>query len=66
MIQNKIFYTRNGRRQLYLPSGPYRDLIMSECHDTQYADHLGVMKTLELIQKDFYWPIFQADVPSVR
>ena len=49
VIQNKIFYIRNGRRQLYLPLGPYRDLIMSECHDTRYAGHLGVRKTLELI-----------------
>ena len=64
IIQNKIFYTRNGRRQLYLPSGPYWDLIMSECHDTRYAGHLGVRKTLELIQRDFYWPTVQADVTA--
>ena len=62
IIQNKIFYTRNGRRQLYLPSGPYRDLIMTKCHDTQYVGHFGVKKTLELIQRDFCWPTFQADV----
>ena len=61
VIQNKIFY-RNGRRQLYLPSGPYRNLIMSECHDIRYAGHLGVKKILELIQRDFYWPPIQAHV----
>ena len=64
VIHNKIFYTRNGRRQLYVPSGPYRDLIMSECHDTRHAGHLGVKKTLELIQRDFYWPTIQADVTA--
>ena len=64
VIQNKIFYTRNGRRQLYLPSGSYRDLITSECHDTRYAGHLGVRKTLELIQRDFYWPTVHADVTA--
>ena len=37
---------------------------MSECHDTQYAGHLGVKKTLELIQRDFYWPTVQADVTA--
>ena len=35
---------------------------MSECHNTRYAGHLGVKKTLELIQRDFYWPTVVADV----
>ena len=42
----------------------HRDLIMTECHDTRYAGHLGVKKTLELIQRDFYWPTVQADVTA--
>ena len=35
---------------------------MTEYHDTRYAGHLGVKKTLELIQRGFYWPIVQANV----
>ena len=34
VIQNKIYYTSNGRMQLHLPAGKFRDLIMQECHDT--------------------------------
>ena len=28
VIQNKIYYTKNGRMQLYLPQGRYKDLIL--------------------------------------
>ena len=62
VVQNKIYYTRNGRMQLYLPSRKFRDLVMQECHDTRYAAHLGVRKTANLILRDFYWPTVQADV----
>ena len=50
VVQNKTYYTKNGRMQLYLPAGKFRDLIMQECHDTRYAGHLGVRKTTDLIQ----------------
>ena len=63
-MQNKIFYTRKGRMQLYLPQGDYRDFILKECHDSRYAGYLGVKKTEELVQRDFYWPTLQQDVTS--
>ena len=37
---------------------------MTECHDTRYAGHLGLKKTLELIQRNFYWPTVQANVTA--
>ena len=49
---------------MYLPPGPYQDLILQECHNTRYAGHLGVRKTAKLIQRNFYWPTVQADVTS--
>ena len=52
VVQNKIYYTRNGRMQLYLPVGKFRDLIMQECHDTRHVGHLGVRKTADLILRD--------------
>ena len=64
VVQNRIYYTRNGRMQLYLPMGKFRDLIMQECHNTRYAGHLGVRKTTDLIFRDFYWPMVQADVAT--
>ena len=44
VIQNKLYYTGKGRRQLYLPLGKMRDFIIQECHDTRWAGHLGVRK----------------------
>ena len=64
VVQNKLFYTGKGRMQLYLPQGAYRDFIMNECHDTRYAGHLGMKKTEELVQRDFYWPTLHQDVTS--
>ena len=64
VIQDKLFYTGKGRMQLYLPQGEYRDFILAECHDSRYAGHLGMKKTEELIQRDFYWPTLHQDVTS--
>ena len=64
VIQNKIYYTGKGRLQLYLPIGEIRDLILNECHDSRYAGHLGMKKTEELVQRDFFWPTLHQDVTS--
>ena len=64
MVQNKLFYTGKGRMQLYLPLGELRDFILNECHDSRYAGHLGMKKTEELVQRDFYWPTLHQDVTS--
>ena len=64
VIQNKLFYTGKGRMQLYLPQGQIRDFILQECHDTRYSGHLGIKKTQELIQRDFFWPTLHQDVTS--
>ena len=53
--QGKLYYTGSGRMQLYVPEGVYRDLVLKECHDARYAGHLGIRKTTELLQRDFYW-----------
>ena len=56
VIQKKLFYIGKGRMQLYLPQGQIRDFILNECHDSRYAGHLGMKKTEELVQRDFFWP----------
>ena len=55
ILQNKLYCNGQGRMQLYIPEGTYRDLVMRKCHDAKYAGHLGMKKTTELIQRDFYW-----------
>ena len=50
--------------QLYIPAGHYSDLVLRECHDARYASHLGVRKTVDLIQRDYYWPTILQDVTA--
>ena len=49
---------------MYLPVGEIRDLILKECHNSRYAGHLGMKKTEELVQRDFFWPTLHQDVTS--
>ena len=49
---------------MYLPIGELRDFILNECHDSRYAGHLGMKKTEELVQRDFFWPTLHHDVTS--
>jgi hypothetical protein len=49
--------------KLYIPdSMDLRRRIMAEHHDTKIAGHLGRDKTLELVQRRFYWPGMQHDI----
>ena len=53
-LQNNLYYIAKGRMQLYLPQGGFRDVILKSCHGTRYTGHLGVKKTTELLQRDYY------------
>ena len=41
---------------VYVPEGPCRVRVISECHDNLLAGHFGVAKTLELISRTYWWP----------
>ena len=60
--QGKLYHTGLGRHQLYVPEGTLRDVVLRECHDARYAGHLGIKKTTELVQRDFFWPTLVQDV----
>ena len=62
--QGKLYYNGLGRMQLYVPEGTCRDLVLREGHDARYAGHLGIRKTIELLQRDFYWPTLVQDVTT--
>uniref|UniRef100_A0A8C6XBR2 Gypsy retrotransposon integrase-like protein 1 n=1 Tax=Naja naja TaxID=35670 RepID=A0A8C6XBR2_NAJNA len=52
------------RERLYVPTGPLRALIMSQCHDNPTAWHFGFYKTLHLVTRTFWWPRVRHDVHS--
>ncbi|KAJ9507191.1 hypothetical protein QJQ45_004801 [Haematococcus lacustris] len=49
-------YTTSTPPRLYIPSSPLRAQLLHEAHDAHTAAHLGRAKTLERLQRHFYWP----------
>ena len=57
-------YTGRGSRtyhQIAVPS-KYRQDVMKVAHESLMAGHLGVRKTLDRVQAEFYWPGISGDV----
>ena len=46
---------RKGK--VWIPSDPsLRKLIMESEHDSRVAGHMGMDKTMEIVDRNFYWP----------
>ncbi|KAL3700980.1 hypothetical protein R1sor_019002 [Riccia sorocarpa] len=41
-----------------------RHTILAECHDSAVAGHVGIEKTLETLQRIFYWPKMKEDTAT--
>jgi hypothetical protein len=62
----KLFHKRNGLwsymfYQIYIPRA-LRSELLHKYHDTEIAGHQGAIKTLELLQRKYYWPAMAAEV----
>ena len=44
------------KKLVYVPDGSCRLQIVQNCHDTHTAGHFGSTKTLDLVQRSFWWP----------
>ncbi|XP_057529848.1 uncharacterized protein LOC130808390 [Amaranthus tricolor] len=51
--------------RLCIPKCPIRSLLIHETHGGGLAGHVGVQKTLELLQTHFYWPKMLSTVHHV-
>ena len=52
---------RKGK--VWIPSDPsLRKLIMESEHDSRVAGHMGMDKTMELVDRNFYWPEMAKDI----
>ncbi|GJS26574.1 cytochrome P450 78A7-like protein [Tanacetum coccineum] len=50
---------------LYVPKwGDLRRAILKECHDSKWAGHLGITRTLALVEGTYYWPSMGDDVET--
>ena len=61
--ENLLYYTRRGVRRLCIPRvAAVISAILGECHDSVLGGHLGIEKTLVLVQRGYYWPNMAEDV----
>ena len=50
---NGFWRTKAGK--LVIPSYTLREEVMRAAHDSVFSGHLGVRKTLDLLQRQFWW-----------
>jgi hypothetical protein len=51
--------------RVYVPSdAKLKTSILAECHDAKLSGHLGSQKTLEQVQRRFYWPGLEDEVKN--
>ncbi|KAI3412628.1 Hydrolase_4 domain-containing protein [Psidium guajava] len=59
--EDDLLYAK-GRR-LYVPLyGNLRRDVLRECHDSKWAGHPGVHRTLALVEEHYFWPHLRDDV----
>ena len=52
-------------KRIYVPSyDNLRREVMKECHDSRWAGHPGVHRTLALVSESYYWPHLKDDVEA--
>jgi hypothetical protein len=56
-----VFKPDDSPARVYIPDG-LRGWIIREHHDTPFGGHLGIDKTLESVQRCFYWPSMRQTV----
>nr|GEW83523.1 reverse transcriptase domain-containing protein [Tanacetum cinerariifolium] len=62
-LKGDMLFTKGDR--LYVPKwGDLRRVILKECRDLKWDGHLGIKRTLELVEDTYYWPRIEDDVET--
>ncbi|KAL4376298.1 hypothetical protein GQ457_02G009360 [Hibiscus cannabinus] len=62
-IEGELLYKQGHR--LYIPQfNNLRKKLVMECHDSKWAGHPGMHRTLALITDQYYWPHMDRDVET--
>ena len=62
-LKGDMLFTKGDR--LYVPKwGDLRRVILKECHDSKWAGHPGIKRTLALVEGTYYWPRMEDDVET--
>jgi len=60
-LTNGLYYHGS---EVYVPQVLRRE-CMEEMHDTPYSGHKGIAKSIEAIQRTYWWPNMRADITKV-
>ncbi|KAK0606869.1 hypothetical protein LWI29_005470 [Acer saccharum] len=62
-LDEGVLLTTGNR--MYVPKwGNLRKEIIKECHDSKWAGHPGMTRTLALLQNSYYWPQMRDDIDA--
>ncbi|GKC86426.1 putative nucleotidyltransferase, ribonuclease H [Tanacetum coccineum] len=62
-LKGDMLFTKGDR--LYVPKwGDLRRAILKECHDSKWAGHPGITRTLALVKGTYYWPRIGDDIET--
>ncbi|GJS72224.1 putative nucleotidyltransferase, ribonuclease H [Tanacetum coccineum] len=62
-LKGDMLFTKGD--QLYVPKwGDLRRVILNEYHDSKWAGHLGIKRTLSLVEGTYSWPRMEDDVET--
>lgn len=66
VVKGMIYFSNNrhqGHRRLYIPNvDDLRKRVLHTAHDLPSAGHQGIKRTLEVLQRDYFWPKMRRDV----
>src|SRR6185295_3717296 len=63
-LHDELIYLRSGKRLAIPNNKELRTLLLHKCHDSIIARHLGTEKTLELVQRNYFWPRMGKDIKN--
>jgi hypothetical protein len=58
-----LLVRKENPEQVYVPM-TFRKTIIQLNHDSEYARHLGIDKTSDLVSRNFYWPKMRKDISN--
>ena len=56
-----LLVRKENPEQVYVPT-TFRKTIIQLNHDSEYAGHLGIDKTSDLVSRNFYWPKMRKNI----
>ncbi|KAF7807946.1 Transposon Tf2-2 polyprotein [Senna tora] len=60
-LEDGVLMTKGNRTYIPKWQGLRREII-KECHDSKWAGHPGVRRTLALVERAYYWPHMRDDI----